>query len=177
MTVAGLRGRPLRVLSELAGLLGAEITGTIAVALAGLVLAVTLPMAWIPWLALPVLLAGAGPVGFDMAQSWVPDDERVPSAPPGRRAAVYSAGVAGALVLAGALIGIAGAAPSPPTVTTAMVALLGLPYLAAVGRNLAVRTLSASKAVLPVALTVIVIAAPALFLAFAVLLGRFVGDD
>jgi hypothetical protein len=177
VTVASIRGRPLRALSELAGLLGAEILGAAGFGLAAGLLALTAQTTWVPVIALPVVLALAGPVGYDLAQSWVPEDERLPSAPFGFRAAVHAAGVAGALVLAGAVAGVAGAAPSPPTVTVAMLALLGLPYLAAVGRNVAVRTLSSSKAVLPVALAVIVAAAPALFFAFAVLLGRLFGDD
>ena len=94
MTVASLRGRPLRVLTELAGLLGAEITGTI---------------------------------GF--------------------------------------------------AVCAGLFALLGLPSVTAVGRNLAVRRLSGSKSVLPIALAVIVAAAPALCFGAALLLGRVIGDD
>jgi hypothetical protein len=78
------------------------------------------------------------------------------------------------VVLAGA---VAGAAPGPVTVTAAFVALLGLPDFAAVGRNVAVGMHSGSKALLPVALAVIVAAAPALFFAFAVLLGRLFGED
>lgn len=177
MTDAILRGRRLRVLSELAGWFGAEITGTIAVALAGLLLATTVPTAWVPLLALPLVLAGAGPIGYDMAQSWVPDDERLPAVPTGFRLAAHAAGVAGALVVTGGVFVVANAALSGPTAMTAGLALLGLPYLAAVGRNLAVRTLSGSKAVLPAAIAVMLLAAPALFYAGALLLGRLFGDD
>lgn len=164
-------------MSELAGLLGAEITGTVAVALAGVLLALTAPTAWVPLIGLPILLAGAGPVGYDMAQSWVPEDERLPDAPAGSRAAVHAAGVAGALVLAGAAVVIANAAPSGPTAMLAMLAFLGIPYLGAVGRNVAVRRLPGSKAVLPLALAVIVAAAPALLFGCALLLGGLIGDD
>jgi hypothetical protein len=59
----------------------------------------------------------------------------------------------------------------------ATLAFVGLPYLAAVGRNLAVRRVSGSKAVLPLSLAVIVAAAPAVFYAGALLLGRLFGDD
>ncbi|HET7722085.1 MAG TPA: hypothetical protein VFK43_19090 [Acidimicrobiales bacterium] len=172
MTVAGLRGRPLRILSELAGLLGSEITGTSGFAAAAGLLAVAAPTVWVPFLALPVVLAGAGPVGYDMAQSWVPDDERLPSAAAGFRAAVHTAGVAAALIVGLAVFGVAAGVPSTPTAMMAMIVFLGLPYLAAVGRNLAVRTLSGAKAVLPIALVVIVVAAPALFFCGALLLGR-----
>jgi hypothetical protein len=205
-------------------LLGAEITGTIAVALCGVLLALAAPTAWIPlivlpvilagagpvgydmaqswvpederlpaaaagllavaaptvwvpFLALPVVLAGAGPVGYDMAQSWVPDDERFPAAPAGLRAAVHAAGVAVALLLALAVVGVAGAAPSAPTLVIATLALLGLPYLTAVARNLAVPRVSGPKAVLPLAVGVIVAAAPALLFGCALLLGRLIGDD
>ena len=58
-----------------------------------------------------------------------------------------------------------------------MIAFLGLPYLAAVSRNLAVRTLAGSKALLPLALVVILAAAPALFFCGALLLFRVTGDD
>ena len=177
MTVARLRGRPLRVLSELAGVFGAEVTGTIAFAAGVGLLALSTPSVWVPWIALPVVLAGAGPVGYDMAQSWVPEDERLPSAAAGFRAAVHAAGLAAALVLALVVVGVAGAAPSGPTVALATAAFLGLPYLTAVGRNVAVRTLSGSRAVLPLALVVIVAAAPALFFCGALLLGRVIGDD
>lgn len=177
MTVAIVRGRPLRVLSELAGLLGAEITGTIAVALAGVVLALTLPTAWLPLIGLPVVLAAAGPAGYDMAQSWVPEDERLPAALAGFRIAAHAAGVAGALLLAGAVVGVANVAPSGPTGVMAMLAFVGLPYLAAVGRNVAARRVSSSKAVLPIALAVILAAAPVLFFVCALLLGRLFGGD
>ena len=177
MTVARLRGRPLRIVSEAAGLLGAEITGTIGFAAGACLLALTAPTAWVPWIALPVVLAGAGPVGYDMAQSWVPEDERLPPAAPGLRAAVHAIAVAAALVLALAVVGVAGAAPSAPTIVSATVALLGLPYLTAVARNLAVPRVSASKAVLPLAIGVIVAAAPALLFGCALLLGRLIGED
>jgi hypothetical protein len=177
LTVASLRGRPLRVLSELAGLLGAEITGTIAVALAGVPLALMFPTAWVPWIAMPVVLAGAGPVGYDMAQSWVPEDERLPAAAAGFRLAVHAVGVAGSLVLAGAVMVVANAALTWPTGMMAMLAFLGLPYLAAVGRNVAVRRLPRAKAVLPIAVTGIVVAALALLFAGALLLGRLFGGD
>ena len=62
-------------------------------------------------------------------------------------------------------------APSSSTAVLATIAFLGLPYLAAAGRNLAVRTLSGARAVLPIALVVIVVAPPALFCG-ALLLGR-----
>ena len=177
MTVGSLHGPPLRLLSELAGLLGAEITGTIAFAAGAGLLALVAPTVWVPFVALPVVLAGAGPVGYDMAQSWVPDDERLPSAAAGFRVAVHAAGVAAALVVALVVIGVADAAPGPLTVGMATLAFLGLPYLAAVGRNLAVNRLSGLKALLPVALAVILVAAPALFYAGALLLGQTIGDD
>ena len=176
MTVGSLRGLPLRLLSELSGLLGAEITGTIGFAAFAGVLALITPTAWVPFIALPVVLAGAGPVGYDMAQSWVPDDERLPSAA-GSRVAVHAAGVAAALVLALVVLGFAGAAPSGPTVVMATLVFLGLPYLAAVGRNLAVNRLSGLKALLPLALGVILVAAPALFFAGVLLIGQTIGDD
>lgn len=177
MTVASLRGRPLRLLSELAGLLGAEITGTIAVALCGVLLALAAPRAWVPLIALPVVLAGAGPVGYDMAQSWVPEERRRPAAAAGFRVAVHAAGLAAALVFAVAVVGVAGAAPSAPTLVIATLALLGLPYLTAVARNLAVPRVSGPKAVLPLAVGVIVAAAPALLFGYALLLGRLIGED
>lgn len=177
MTVASLRGRPLRVLSELTGLLGAEITATIGFAACAGLLALTAPRAWVPWILLPVVLAGAGPVGYDMAHSWVPEDERLPAVPAGSRAAVHTAGVAAALSLALAVVGAAAAAPSRATGMMAMIALFGLPYLAAVGRNMAVPRVSGSKAVLPLSVAVIVVAGPALLFACAFLLGRVIGDD
>ena len=59
----------------------------------------------------------------------------------------------------------------------ATLAFLGLPYLTAVGRNLAVKRLSGSEPVLPVALAVILVAAPALFFAGSLFFGRLIGDD
>lgn len=176
VTVA-VRGRPLRILSELAGLLGAEITGTIGFAACAGLFALIAPTTWVPFVALPVVLAAAGPAGYDMAQSWVPEDERLPDAPAGFRVAVHAAGVAAALLLAGAVVAVANVAPSGPTAMMAMLVFLGLPYLAAVSRNVAVWRLSGSKALLPAALGVIVAAAPALFFGGALILGRLSGDD
>ena len=88
-------------------MLGAEITGTIGFAAAASLLAVTAPTVWVPWIALPVILAGAGPVGYDMSQSWVPEDERLPAAAAGFRAAVHAAGVAAALMVGLAVVGVA----------------------------------------------------------------------
>ena len=169
-----VHGRPLRALAELSGFVGAEITGAMGFAIAaGLIATNWVPTTLAGVILLPVLMAGAGPVGYDMAQSWVPEDEKAPAFRP----SAHAAGVAAALLLMLAYLGVAVAMPGERAAVLFMVTLFGLPYLAVMGRRLADRTLSDSPTLLPVSLVIVVGAAPAIVFVYLMFIGRLIGDD
>ncbi len=173
-----LHGRPMRALAELAGLVGAEITGVMGAAVGAAVAAIGWPPAVVVGVVLvPVLAAGAGPFGYDMAQSWVPEDERPPMAVPGSRAAAHIAGVAGALAVILAMSALAFVTRSVFAGVLSFVAVLSLPYQAAVGRGVAIRRSSHAGPLLAVSSVAGLCAALAFWLVVLSFMGRWIGDD
>ncbi len=167
-----------RVGSVTAGIFGAEVVGAAGFAVGAAMIATDwFPMAMAGIVLLPVLAAAGGPFGYDMAQSWVPEEERGPRAVAGSRAAAHAAGVAAALLLVVSCLGVAVALPTSPTVALFALSLFGLPCLAVLGRRLVIRSFSDSVTLLPVSLVVIVGATPALVFLYMLLLGRFMGED